>query len=75
MSINLEFGGIELTGDPQRQRSTSMRDAEGSVRIGVIGDFRGRVPASGRTDSHPSRTLSAPGRSRQPRRGPGRSLS
>ena len=42
MPINLEFGGIELTGDPQRQPSTSMRDAEGSVRIGVIGDFRGR---------------------------------
>ncbi|MBV8126392.1 MAG: hypothetical protein JO114_01860, partial [Planctomycetaceae bacterium] len=42
MPINLEFGGIELTGDPQRQPFETTRKEEGSVRIGVIGDFRGR---------------------------------
>ncbi|MGC1719951.1 MAG: hypothetical protein WA746_13265, partial [Isosphaeraceae bacterium] len=42
MPINLEFGGIALTGDPQRQPFETTRKAEGMVRIGVIGDFRGQ---------------------------------
>ena len=55
MPIKLEFGGIELTGDP---REPTLRDqarkAEGSVRIGVIGDLRGRGRA--RYRSNPTQT-------------------
>lgn len=39
MPINLEFGKIQLTGEPARQPSEARRDLEGSVRIGIIGDF------------------------------------
>jgi len=42
MPIKVEFGGIELTDDTQRQPSEARRAGSGSVRIGVIGDFRGR---------------------------------
>ena len=46
MPIKLEFGGIELTGDVEHQPSEPDR-SEGprAVRIGVIGDFRGRGTA------------------------------
>ena len=42
MSIKLEFGGINLTGDAQREPSEARRVESASVRIGLIGDFRGR---------------------------------
>jgi len=42
MPIKLEFGGIELTGDVQREPSEVPRAESESVRIGLIGDFRGR---------------------------------
>jgi type VI secretion system protein ImpC len=42
MPIKVEFGGIELTGDVQGQRAHALRPDPTSVRIGVIGDFRGR---------------------------------
>ena len=42
MPIKVEFGGIGLTGDAQRDPSAVRRPESGSVRIGVIGDFRGR---------------------------------
>jgi type VI secretion system protein ImpC len=42
MPIKLEFGGIELTGDLQPQPSGAARAGSGAVRIGLIGDFRGR---------------------------------
>jgi type VI secretion system protein ImpC len=42
MPIKLEFGGIELTGDVQREPSEVPRAESEAVRIGLIGDFRGR---------------------------------
>ncbi len=42
MPIKVEFGGVNLTGDTQSEPSDVRRPESGSVRIGVIGDFRGR---------------------------------
>ncbi len=42
MPIKIVFGGIELTGEVQRQPSEAARAESASVRIGLIGDFRGR---------------------------------
>ena len=42
MSIKLEFGGINLTGDAQLEPLEARRAESASVRIGLIGDFRGR---------------------------------
>ena len=43
MPIKLEFGKIELTGDVEHKPSEPDRsEGSRSVRIGLIGDFRGR---------------------------------
>src|SRR6478736_1108946 len=43
MPIKLEFGGIKLTGDVEHPSSEQDRsEGSGTVRIGLIGDFRGR---------------------------------
>ena len=42
MPIKLEFGGVELTGDVESQPLRAGRTEPGAVRIGVIGDLRGR---------------------------------
>jgi type VI secretion system protein ImpC len=42
MPIKVQFGGVELTGDAQEQPAGARRPGPGTVRIGVIGDFRGR---------------------------------
>ena len=42
MPIKVEFGGINLTGDTQGEPFAVRRPESGPVRIGVIGDFRGR---------------------------------
>jgi len=42
MPIKLEFGSIELTGDAQREPSEARLAESALVRIGVLGDFRGR---------------------------------
>lgn len=56
MPIKLEFGGIELTGDVQREPSEVSRAESAAVRIGLIGDFRGR---SGRGPVESGRALAA----------------
>jgi type VI secretion system protein ImpC len=56
MPIKFEFGGINLTGDTQREPSEARRANSSSVRIGVIGDFRGR---GGRGPVESGRALSA----------------
>ena len=44
MPIRVEFGNVELTGDVENQHSGAARHAgPGAVRIGLIGDFRGRA--------------------------------
>lgn len=43
MPVKLEFGGVELSGDLERQPSREARsDGSRAIRIGLIGDFRGR---------------------------------
>jgi type VI secretion system protein ImpC len=44
MPIKVQFDGVELTGDAQKQAVGARPAQSGSVRIGVIGDFRGRGP-------------------------------
>ena len=57
MPIEMEFGRMELTSDLERQPSQTMRKIEGSVRIGVIGDFRGRGRRAGSSSPTPWPTV------------------
>jgi type VI secretion system protein ImpC len=56
MPVNVSFGGVELTGDVQGQPIEAAGAGSGPVRIGLLGDFRGRG-ARGRSES--GRTLAA----------------
>ena len=47
MPVKVEFGRMELTHDLEPQPAQTMEKSKGSVRIGVIGDFRGRELAPG----------------------------
>ena len=68
MPGEITFGGVELTGDLRREPMETGRAESRSVRIGLIGDFRGR-PRIRRRPSPPGRRAhAAPIRSRPRRR-------
>ena len=56
MATKLRFGGVEFTGDVQCEPLGAHRAESESVRIGVIGDLRGRALAARSSQARSSLT-------------------